>query len=388
MLRSKVVSLSALVLACAGTVLASEKALQSPTENATFNAQTSSTAALVYVSSGSAGAYEIHGYSAASNGALSAVPGSPLPENGWYLATNGKWLFSTDSGYIYSFSIASDGALSQVSDVFAQQYNSSNTGGPMNLFFDRTGTTLYDEDIYGNGPNNTYQFFSVNQTTGALTYKGATSSYSAVWVTPLSLTGNNTFGYGASCVRGGEYIYGFRRSGNGTLTGLNITPKIPTTTNGGYCPYLAAADQNNHIAVSLTPMDVYTQTGPAQIAVYTADTYGNLTTTSTSDNMPKVSVGTILNMCASPSGQYLAVGGSSGLQFFHFNGANAITKLTGARISTEIDQVFWDNSSHVYAISRTAGKLYVFTVSSTGATEAAGSPYSIPQAQNIVVLPK
>src|SRR5579884_2130557 len=196
MLRSKVVSLSALVLACAGTVLASEKALLSPTETATVHAQTSLTSAFVYVSSGSAGAYEIHGYSAASNGALSAIPGSPLPENGWYLATNGKWLFSTDSGYIYSFSIASDGALSQVSDVFAQQYNSSNTGGPMNLFFDRTGTTLYDEDIYGNGPNNTYQFFSVNQTTGALTYKGATLSDSAVWVTALSLTGNNTFGYG------------------------------------------------------------------------------------------------------------------------------------------------------------------------------------------------
>jgi hypothetical protein len=90
----------------------------------------------------------------------------------------------------------------------------------------------------------------------------------------------------------------------------------------------------------------------------------------------------------SPSGQYLAVGGTSGLQIFHFNGANPITKFTGLVTTKQIDQLFWDNSNHLYAISRTAGKLFVYSVSSTGVKRAPGSPHTIATPQNIIVLPK
>jgi hypothetical protein len=50
--------------------------------------------------------------------------------------------------------------------------------------------------------------------------------------------------------------------------------------------------------------------------------------------------------------------------------------------------MFWDNANHLYAISDTAGKLYVFTVTSTGVTQAPGSPHSIATSQSIIVLPK
>jgi hypothetical protein len=56
--------------------------------------------------------------------------------------------------------------------------------------------------------------------------------------------------------------------------------------------------------------------------------------------------------------------------------------------SNQIDQMFWDNANHLYAISSTAGKLYIFTITPTSATQAAGSPYTISHPKNIIVQPK
>jgi len=353
---------------------------------ASAQAQTAnSPATFVYVSSSPSSAIEqINAYAVAADGALTPVSGSPFVENGAILAVDKKWLFASDTVDIYSFTIAPDGALKQVSSINAQQLNGYNDGGPVSLFLDRSGSTLYDEDIYGNnGANNTYQFFQVNQSTGALSYLGATGSASPEFETPLSFVGNNDFGYGASCYHGFQNIYGFQRSGNGTLTDMNLNPPIPAVPGGAYCPYLAAADRFNHVAVSLTPTNDLTVIGPTQLGVYTADDSGNLTTTSTAQNMPQASP---IDMQASPSGRLLAVGQQSGLEVFHFNGPNPITAYTGLLTTDEIDQVSWDNHNHVYAISYSAGKLYVFTVTPTSYSQAPGSPYSIVNPENIAVL--
>ena len=103
--------------------------------------------------------------------------------------------------------------------------------------------------------------------------------------------------------------------------------------------------------------------------------------------MPKVAVGEVTDICMSPSGKFLAVAGANGLQIFRFNGANPITPLSGLLTRQEVDQMFWDNSDHLYAISQVAGKLWVFTVTEEALTPAPGSPWSIPGAQNIVVQP-
>ncbi|MGA9390478.1 MAG: PPC domain-containing protein [Candidatus Sulfotelmatobacter sp.] len=240
--------------------------------------------AYVYVSNGtSSSSYKINGYSAASNGALTAVPGSPISTNNIsYMALNGKWLFGDNGTDIYSFSIASSGALKQVSSIDAEKYNSGNTGGPAYLFLDHSGATLYDFDIYGDGTgNNEYQSFDIDQDTGVLSYTGTTPP-SAYFETPLSFIGNNVDAYGASCYHGFQSIYGFTRGGSGTLTKLNINPPIPAAPKGSvYCPYLAAADPTNHVAVTLTPTnDGLSVTGPTQLAVYTASGTGNLTTSS------------------------------------------------------------------------------------------------------------
>ena len=98
------------------------------------------------------------------------------------------------------------------------------------------------------------------------------------------------------------------------------------------------------------------------------------------------------SIAMSPAGNFVAVGGLPGLQISHFNGASPATADGGVLLSkVEIDQVGWDKSNHLYALSYPSGKLYVYTVTSTGITEAAGSPYKVPGPYGltgIVVVPK
>jgi hypothetical protein len=384
---SRNISVFSLVLltVCASTVLASAQATSSATEIRS----NSTTPGFVYVTSvNSNNTEEIYAYGESGDGALTPVAGSPFAANGYYLATNSKWLVSTDTVNIYSFSVAESGAITQESSINAQQYNEYTTGGPVSLFFDRTGATLYDEDIYGNqGANNTYQFFDLNQGTGALSFLGATTSYSAAWITPLSFIANNECAYGASPLYGGQYIYGFSRASNGMLTDLNINPTYPKASNGAYAPYLAAADTANHLAITLTPDNDMTQTGPTQIGVYTAGNSGNLTTNSTSSNMPTVAVVNVNDLKMSASGKVLAVAGSAGLQLFHFNGANPVTRFTGLLTTDAVNQVAWDNMNHLYAVASAAGKLYVFTVTTTSVKQAPGSPYAITSPGYVAVFP-
>ncbi len=104
--------------------------------------------------------------------------------------------------------------------------------------------------------------------------------------------------------------------------------------------------------------------------------------------MPNVKVGNVVDYKVSPSGNILAVAGTSGLQLFRFNGGNAITSLTDALISSAIDQIFWDNAYHIYAISRSTGQLYVFNVTAKGVTQSPGSPHAIAGIENLIVAPR
>ncbi len=111
--------------------------------------------------------------------------------------------------------------------------------------------------------------------------------------------------------------------------------------------------------------------------------------------MPTTGVGFVTNLSMSPSGKILAVAGQSGLQIFHFNGSSPITHFSGPTAFDQgyvtlddIEQCFWDNANHLYAISQNGGRLHVFTVTPTGWSEAPGSPYSIHAPVNIIVQPK
>jgi hypothetical protein len=410
----------------AGTVLASGTHVLSvaftPTDTSAYNNANASVSitinpaiqtggspdAYVYISTSpntNSNNVEIYAYAAASDGTLTPVAGSPFSASAGLQATNGKYLFGSDGVDIYSYSIASDGAFQQVASINAQQFNSRDLngrdcGGPDGLFLDRTDATLYDLDVYSDCANNAYQSFGVDPSTGELSYLGVTATTTPLFDVPLSFLGNNQYAYGASCYHWYEEIFGLRRNSDGTLTALalnpDVNPAMPIAEPGqSYCPFRAAADSTNHVAVPVQPISdsSFQPAGSYQLATYTADSSGNLTTTSTYSNMPTIlatsdSANSLTALSMSPSGDLLAIAGPAGLQVFHFNGADPITPYTGLLTTDEVDQMFWDKDNHLYAIGQTAGKLLVFTITPASNSQAPGSPYTITSPQNLVVLPQ
>ncbi len=384
-----------ITILCLGSGLAGFSFAQSTSEVATSTAPV----AFVYVSSSplNNGYYQINGFAAAPSGSLTAISGSPFAGNVREMAVNGQYLFGADTNLgtfsisIDSFSIASDGSLTPVSSVTAGEQGD----GLGVLFLDHTGSSLYNALYESQDGSDIYQSYSVNPSTGVLTFLGETGT-STQFGFRLSLTADNLFAYGANCNGSTAFIpdiFGFARASDQTLSQLNISPKIPQAPNGEfYCPFLAVADTTNHVAISLQPI-ASSGNPPAQLATYSEDQTGNLTTTSTASNMPKVATNGINTMWMSPSGNLLAVGGAAGLQVFHFNGANPITNYTGLLTKDPITQVFWDNNNHLYALSSgtSSGKLYVFTVTPTSHWQAPGSPYSITNPywpDGLIVLPR
>jgi hypothetical protein len=336
----------------------------------------------------------IAGYAAAANGSLTPLPGSPWTADVTSMAVNGKYLFGANRNGIYidAYHInQTNGSLALWSQTDVAKMNPIDCGYSGALVLDHTGATLYDLDYMDDGcANNDLRSLKVNSSVGSLSNLGTTQGNRWLTGTPTILA-NNVFAYEASCL-GNMYwgIWGFKRQSNGDLTDLaNFSSTLPTAKPGDFwCPSNAAADPFGNVGIVMQAVgESFDPDGGAQIASFGADANGNLTTTNTAAQMPAGAFGTALTSSMSPSGRLLAVGGSAGLQVFHFNGAAAPTKYTGLLVSGEIDQMFWDKQNHLYAISRPAGRLYVFTITPTSVSQAPGSPHAIESPQNIIVQP-
>jgi hypothetical protein len=346
------------------------------------------------------GIYKIDGYAAAADGSLRPVSGSPFTAAVGSMAVNGKYLFAADLDGIHidSFLIGSNGGLSRVASTLDPRHSGGNCDvvGPLSL--DHTGSTLYNLES-GNYycANNTYQSFEIQRSTGRLSYLGSTGSSRFLNV-PVSFLADNVFAYMAACEtyvdpnHGDDQLYGFERFSNGLLSERAISAPIPAAPHGYfYCPSFTAADPANHLAVALATLVTSGSgsDGPFKLATYTANSNGNLTTTSTTANMPTIDTGEVLDIRMSPSGKLLAVGGVNGLQIFHFNGGGPIIRYSGLLdVGDENWQLFWDNANHLYALGSNFQTLRVFTVTPTSITEAPGSPHSIPVPVNLIVQPK
>lgn len=387
MSRSIGMRLLALVAVCASTVLASAQTMPSSTDSG--HQPTSAAVTYIYVTSDpGSGQNQLNGYAAAANGALTPISGTPFSTPLIGIAANGKWLFGTDGMNLDSYSIASNGALTQ------KQVLNVEPNGLGGIFLDHTGTSLY-VDYYTT--NNEELAYSIDNLTGQLAYLDNIMAGPGFGYVE-SFVGDNEYAYESTCYHFGPSIYGIQRSSNGAITMLDPTAVYPTAPSGDfYCPWSAAADPTNHLAIAMQLLNGnFTTLGPYQLASYTVDSAGQLSTTSTYQNMPSTEAGGAKGSTSSfvngfwmaPSGKLLAVAGTSGLQVFHFNGADPITKYTGLLTTDEVNQVFWDNANHLYAIGATAGKLWVFTVTPTSVKQAPGSPYSIASPLDMVVLPK
>jgi hypothetical protein len=235
--------------------------------------------------------------------------------------------------------------------------------------------------------------------TGALTFLGATEFNQTFTSTPtlIALTGNGAFGYSFAGVGFcSTSTYGLQRESSGAMMlDTNISNSLATPPPD-FQPLAGTADPTNHFAIAGFEEPDYCTFETPQLASYTVDANGNLASTNTTQNMPTPLVNpTVLNM--SPSGQFLAVGGNTqatygsitqtpGLQVFHFNGANPITSYSGVLTTAPIDAIHWDSNNHLYALSNSTKKLYVYTVTSGSITAVPGSPYTIASTPNALVV--
>lgn len=354
--------------------------------------------AWVYVSSqiGDTTSSDVYGFIASSNGKLTLISTAPLATNLRSMAVNGEYLFGTQGTSIDAYHIESDGKLTFSKSTDAGTHGACSLTGPGPLVLDHTGQELYDFYFFGNiCANNVYQAWKITKSNGELTYLDTTEGNvdipgSAGSV--ITFTGNDEYAYTSDCNGFVEDIIGYKRASSGLLTDLNLDEPalFPARPKQGeiYCPYLAAADPTNHLAVPMQLIDTannFNAVGPYQLATYTVSSSGGLSTKSTYANMPKVEVGNVTAVAMSPSGKLLAVAGTNGLQVFHFNGANPITKYTGLMSTAEMDQLFWDNDNHLYAIGTSSNKLAVFTVTPTSSKWV--ETYTVHQPMGLIVQP-
>jgi hypothetical protein len=381
------------LFACLTALSAGVALAQGPTDEF---ASSASPVAKVYVSTLGA----IQGFNISSTGRLTPIPGSPFPATVESLSATDKYLFG--SGYngdtnLYSFSIAADGSVHEVSKIDAQPYDPSDCGGLGPVQIDYAGKTLYNKiNSFSECSDLVYQSFAIGDT-GALQFLGSTqgpTNSPGIAYSQLHFVGNDRYAY----VGGGQNNgVEFERKSDGLLTYVDKPIALPTPKDPArysYSPYGAlAVDPTDHLALAL---EEYANSSPDSpiamlLASYTAGKDGHLSTTSNFANMPSAGVSFANAMSLSPTGKLLAVGGN-GFQVFHFNGGEPITSFTAVHKPDYLLTGFaWDSHNHLYAIGvnpiTAVTQLLVYTVTPTSITEVPGSPYTIPYASSVIVLP-
>lgn len=338
---------------------------------------------------------EITAFAAEANGKLKPIFGSPFRENVDAMAVDGGHLVAANRSQpnLDTFIIESDGALRyQASSDYARYSVNGNCPIANQIFFDHSGSNLYVQEFNADCANTGVASFWLNKTNGNLHYLGVdiTGAFPGD-NNAASFTGNNKYAYTAvnsDCMY--YTIYGFKRSSNGLLTSAGSVANWPTPppTFRRFIPYLAATDPYNNVAVLMQPANPPgCSSEPLQIATYTANSSGVLRTKSTFADMPSTLIANPYDMKMSPSGKLLAVAGQEGVQVFFFNESYPAVRYTGLLTKAPINQIFWDNSNHLYGISQATNKLYVFTVTPTHTSHAPGSPYPVSDPQHLIVQP-
>lgn len=214
-LRTTIQLTAALLAAAASANLSSAQSTDSATTKAT------APVAYVYVTRPT----HLDAFAASPAGKLTAVPGSPFSNIELsHLSVTSKFLFgaSDDNQTIYSYSIASDGAVKEVSSINTHNYNPSDNDcfdvGPTQL--DRTGTILYNDDWNCDGDSQYIQSYKIDSN-GSLTFLansgGASEDYT---MGPPVVLGTNGYlyvagfyGQGAS----GGLMQSYKRQSNGAM---------------------------------------------------------------------------------------------------------------------------------------------------------------------------
>jgi hypothetical protein len=352
-------------------------------------------------------------FSASSTGQLTQVKGSLFADTGEMGAINGSYLVSVGTSYLHTYPVEANGAIGkQAFEVNTVNNDGSgcgtNSGGAL---FDHTGKYVYvllsTGDSSSSNPCSALQSYKI-ESNGALTFLGEAVVDNGYHGMDLpeginTISGNDTFAYG---VWGDIYTDEFdsytRESSGALMTNGSFKQTGPTPNPAGadgadpsadsYFPMAVAADPTNHLAAVVTE-SFASNPPPPQLASYTINSNGSITSTNAWNNMPTPSI--YPNVIAmSWTGKQLAVAGK-GIEAYNFNGASPMTKAAYLPLSSrDFSQVTWDKNNHLYALDYVTGNLYVYTVSGTAITAAPGSPYTIPDNTDsnyqygLIVVPK
>jgi hypothetical protein len=357
-----------------------------------------STAARIYVQSTKG----IYAFDASSSGRLTPIKGSPFAETGQMGGIRGSYFITVGTYYLHSYKReATGGVRNEVAKIDTQKYAGSNCGtnwGPALL--DHTGQ--YFSVALVNQSNTpatcsalqTYKIASNGEFTFLGDAVGTQGDQNGAYQMGISTySSNDKFAYGLQYQGDATAFLAYRRDTAGDLvTNGSFTQTGPTPSpsdNTSYEPVLVAADPASHLAAVMNQ-----PFGPNshryQLASYTINnSTGAIHSTNTSANIPVLQVYPIA-IAMSWGGNYVAVSGT-GLQVFHFNGSAPATSLGSVLLpKLPIGLIAWDQNNHLYALSSTS-ELYVFTVTSSGITPTAGSPYSVPESygnNGLIVVPQ
>ena len=386
-------SIGLLVLFVPGLVSAQIKTPES-------TAAAPTTDALVYVQTTKG----VQVYNFTSAGKLTQAAGTGQV-SGEMIGSNGKYFVSLGTDYIHSYYLNSSGMItSQASQLNTQSYAGSECGTTGGATLDQSGQYVYvnlSNAIAGGGEVCTaYQTIKLNPGTGKLTFNGSTQGNSST----VTILADEKFAYS---VNDGGYtndFYALSRDSAGMLNFISIGetdlapqpdygffPTTIITTDGlmitGYFAGLAE-DDSKHLAAALSDMyeTPFNPSNPPQLASYTVNSSGGIISTNNYADMPTPSMGvTTMNM--NPSGNILAVGGPGGLQLYHFNGASPITYFTAPITKDPINAINWDNHGHLFATSYKTGKVYIWSVTTTGVSNV-GLPIQLSGVTGMVVAAK
>lgn len=393
------VTLSLALAATLSAAAAGAQALQNQSAPATT---TPTNVARVYVQT----AHGVNVYTTSSSGKLTLVSGSPFKNTvGLMIGIAGSHLITVGTHGIHSYPIRSSGGIgAQVAQINSALYPAGECGTTLGGTIDRTGTEAYIQQGTYDYACNGLQTFKINATTGAFTFNGVAWSFcgtgGCIIRSPFVVAGNNGHGYTFSEAYCDNGFAAFYRDSFGVmnLDHPDITFPPPTGDGGYYSPVSMASDNQKvptgHMAIALQKNYDYPcgNSLPPVLASYTNDYYGNLLYNGV---MLKPAINP-MSMVINPQGNLLAVSGTgndesgkevAGLQVFHFNGPNPITRYSNILTRDPISSVAWDKSYHLYATSRVTNKLYVFTITPTAIKPVAGSPFTLSGPSTLVVRP-
>jgi hypothetical protein len=345
------------------------------------------TAAYVYIQTqGLQG--PVYGFRASSTGTLSPIPGSPFKPAGEIVGGTPTQFFTLGKTLLHSYGVAANGAIeSQLGQIPFFDYSGSDcprsTSVAAGAVLDHTGKYIYV--LLGCGGDNLsaeYQTYLIHSD-GAFSFDGD-ASLPASWTEGgfapglPSILGNENFAYEDEMgIHAQSVLIGFRRTSAGTLQQMQFTERDPACCGGDYeVSGPDASPTGNYLVFQFYPAD----TNPPQFASYTVASNGDISSTNTSSNMPRSSL-TQPSTKFSPSGDLFVAYSGMTIEIYIFNGAAPLVLRQRLMAGQGIDQVAWDSSDHLYAISNSGDTVYVYTITPASVTQTSsisiGSPFKM-----------